>query len=63
MIAVGDHQPPRDGADAALHQARMLVEYKAVDAGLAQSGLSPGQADNIVRPKELSQAGRPAFVR
>ena len=61
MIALGDHQPPRDSADAAFHQARMLVEYEAVDAGIAQPGLRPGQADDIVRPKKLSQAGEPAL--
>ena len=61
MIVLGNHQPPRDCADAAFHEARMLVEHKAVDAGIAQSGLRPGQADDVVRPKKLSHADRAAL--
>ena len=63
MIAFGNHQPPRDRADAAFHEAGMLVEHEAVDAGIAQSGLRPGQADDIVRPKQLSHAGTSRVVR
>src|ERR1043166_7157173 len=53
MIALGDHQPPRDGADAALDQARMLVEHDALDPGIAQQRLGPGQADDIVGAQQL----------
>ncbi len=63
MIALGNHQPPRDRADAAFHQAGMLVEHEAVDAGVAQPGLRPGQADDIVRPKKLSHAGDRRAIR
>jgi hypothetical protein len=35
MIALGNHQPPLDRADAAFHQTRMLVEHEAIDAGIA----------------------------
>src|SRR4051794_31397098 len=61
VIAFGNHQPPRDCTDAAFHEAGMLVEHEAVDAGIAQSGLRPGQADDIVRPKKLSHADRAAL--
>jgi hypothetical protein len=61
VIALGDHQPPRDRADAAFHQTGMLVENEAGDTGIAQASLRPGQTDNVVRPKQLSQAGKPAL--
>src|SRR5437763_1870530 len=53
MIALGDHQPPRDRADAALDDARMLVEHEALDPGIAQQRLGPGQADDIVGAQQL----------
>ena len=63
MIARGNHQPARYRTDAAFHQTGMLVEHEAVDAGIAQAGLRPGQADYVVRPKKLFQAGKPALSR
>jgi hypothetical protein len=39
----------------------MLVEHKAVDAGIAQAGLRPGQADDVVRPKKLFQTANPRY--
>ncbi len=31
----------------------MMVEHKAVDAGIAQPGLRPGQADDVVGAQQL----------
>jgi hypothetical protein len=53
MIALGNHQPPRDGADAAFDEARMLVEHDAVDPGVAQQRLGPGQTDDIVGAQQF----------
>jgi hypothetical protein len=53
MIALGNHQPPRDRADAALDKARMLVEHDAVDPGIAQQRLGPGQTDDIVGAQQF----------
>jgi hypothetical protein len=36
IILLRDHQTARDGADAPLNQARMVVEDKAFDAGILQ---------------------------
>ena len=41
VVALGDHQAPRDRADAAFDEARVLVEHEAVDAGIPQQGLEP----------------------
>ena len=45
MIALGDHQAPRDRADAAFDEAGVMIEHEALDAGVAQPRLRPGQAD------------------
>ena len=53
MIAFGNHQTARDRADAAFDEAGMMIEDKAVDAGLAQPDLSPGQADDVIGAQQL----------
>lgn len=62
MIAFGDHQPPRDRADAAFHQTRVLIKDMTVDPGVAQLRLCPGQADDIIGSKQLSHAGTSACL-
>ena len=61
MIAFRNHQAARDRPDAALDKVGVMIEDKTVDAGVAQPGLRPGQADDIVRPKELFQVGKPVY--
>ena len=56
VVALGNHQAPRDRTDAAFDEAGMMIEHEAVDAGVAQSGLRPGQADGIVGAKQLPHA-------
>ncbi len=67
MIVFGNHQAARDRPDAAFNEARMMIEDKAVDAGVAEPGLSPGQADDIVGAQQLLHPSpidlRPAYAR
>ncbi len=53
MITLRDHQTARDGADAPLNHARMVVEDKAFDAGILQQRLQERQANSIVGTQQL----------
>ena len=53
MIAFGNHQAARDRPDAAFDEAGMMIENHAVDAGIAQLRLRPGQADDVVGAQQL----------
>src|SRR5260370_90851 len=53
VILFGNHQAARDRADAAFDEAGMVIEDKAVDASIAEPGLSPGQADDVVGAQQL----------
>src|SRR5579864_8880683 len=75
VIAFGDHQAARNGADIPVDEAGMMIEDKTVDPGVAEPGLRPGQADRVVGAEQLSHSGadilrnpppsalRPAYVR
>ena len=60
MIAVGNHQAPRDRPDAALDKAGMMIEHEAIDAGIAKAGLRPGQAHDVVAAQQLLHPRRAA---
>src|SRR5216684_2013830 len=53
VIFFGDHQAARDRPDAAFDEAGMMIKDKAVDADIAQHGLSPGEPDDVVGAQEL----------
>src|SRR5437016_10243814 len=53
VIFFGNHQAARDRPDAAFDEAGMMIEDKAVDADIAQQGLGPGQANDVVGAQEL----------
>ena len=67
VIFFGDHQAARDRPDAAFNEAGMMIEDKTVDADIAQHGLGPGQADDVVGAQELLHPSpidlRPAYAR
>ena len=53
MIAFRNHQAARDRPDTPFDEAGMMIEDKAVDAGVAEPGLRPGQADGVVGAQQL----------
>jgi hypothetical protein len=62
MIALGNHQAARDGSDAALDEAGMVIENKTVDARVVQQRLRPGQANDIVGAQQF-QHPQPTGLR
>ena len=67
VILFGNHQAARDRSDAAFDEAGMMIEDETVDADIAQQGLGPGQADDVVGAQELLHPPpvdlRPAYAR
>jgi len=53
VIRFGNHEAPRDRPDAAFDEAGVMIENDAVDAGIAQPGLRPRQADDVVGAQQL----------
>src|SRR5215469_4369109 len=57
VILPRHHEAPRDSANAALHQARVMIEDEALDTGIPQQGLQERQANSIVGAKQLLHRG------